>query len=593
MLHLAIDGSKLSTRLATAPTASDKQSDAAESKPNRKRRVRRKKKSSSQKKKDSLIPEIKTSKFPGRSERHVAQDLYVALRCWWSDAGQKHLCRVLLCNWGGQCIYDSAVSSDNFMQVREKILSMIRGKVLIGHGLDYCLYALQIQHPWANLRDGASYLPFMQEKVDPLTVMVVPRSLTDLCGDILERTLPAVGSPQFLCAEAAACMDLYRAVRFEWETETTKLLQQKERQRAVSRIPEQLAIISEDPIDDEQQVGNVPLRPSKAPPLTKVNGAWKHWDAANASVEDYSSQAPTEPTHDEESTKDDLSIKTKTSSDANIWMPQDSASEDGSSTNASWGIWLARREKESSHPIDADDWLNEGDAAVGARHEEPPQDSVSVSDDGSLATTSALWLPRPERGCAHPIDADDWLNEDTVDSRRLKNYEDPLERESEEEKRELPDTDDPWGALSPRRENESTHPIDADDWLREDGSGMPELKERDESCFMHLPSRLLNDSSSEGGSDSEPPVREKSNHYVEGTDWLEPQPEVARRKTLGRRSSWRRQQSDVEEDAAEQSSLPSKFPSFFRRKDSSNLSSSERSSSRLSNSERSSRAPKK
>ena len=404
----------------------------AEKAPGRKRRLRRKK---SKPKGKSLIPPIPVAKNPSKSDRHIAKDLYLALRCWWKDDRKKQLHRVLLANWEGDSVLDHMLEEGNFASVRGKVMNKIEGKVLIGHGLDYCLYSLQIQHPWANLRDGASYLPFMRETVDPLTVMFLPRSLSDLMEEILNRKLPDEPSTYSIQQEAKGCMDLYRTVRYEWENEITKLIQQKERQREVKlepREPVQLSCISEDP---DQRCEDF-IRGKKgngrglAPPLTSR----KKYDDSHDHAEDLSTQAPTEVTHESEdaslSVRDDLSVRSKTSSD-NIWMPQDAALEDGSrGTNGSWGLWLPRPVHESTHPIDADDWLNE-----------------------------------------------EWLSE----SRTLK---------------------------------------------------PEELGHYDEESFGHLPSRLLNDSSSDG-SDCAVPVREESSLFVEGMDWLEPD--------IGTRRSTRRE----------------------------------------------------
>ncbi|KAL7564404.1 hypothetical protein ACA910_002722 [Epithemia clementina (nom. ined.)] len=414
----------------------EQQSEQAKGK---KRRLRRKKNKPNAK---SLIPPIPVAKFPSRGDRHVARDLYVALRCCWKDERRKQLHRVLLANWEGDCIMDHVLDEGNFGSVRSKLMKKIEGKVLIGHGLDYCLYSLQIQHPWANMRDGATYLPFMQETVDPLTVMFLPRSLSDLMEEILDRQLPEEYSSDYMVQEAKGCMDLYRSVRYEWENEITKLIQQKERQREVkleARQPVQLTSISEDAdqYTEDASTAQKVVAGKKAPPITTIKSADDH-------PEDQSTQAPTEFTHEGEdasvSVRDDLSVKTKTS-DQSIWMPPESISEDGSKGTA-----------------------------------------------GSYG----LWLPRPAKESTHPIDADDWLNEEMYSDKRL---------------------------LKPE-----------------------EMYQPDEESFCHLPSRLLNDSSSDD-SDSSIPVREESNHFVEGMDWLQPDLGLRRSTNSRDRITGRRKKS--------------------------------------------------
>jgi len=61
-------------------------------------------------------------------------------------------------------IRDADLKSDQAMEYRtcrNMVLSILRGKVLVGHGLENDLAALQISHPPCDIRDTAHYPPYM------------------------------------------------------------------------------------------------------------------------------------------------------------------------------------------------------------------------------------------------------------------------------------------------------------------------------------------------------------------------------------------------------------------------------------------------
>jgi hypothetical protein len=72
----------------------------------------------------------------------------------------------------------------------------------------------------------------MQERVDPLSVMVGPRSLErDLMPNDLNMNITA--QDDALMQQAVACMMLYQRSRVEWEQDVARWMQQQERQRAI------------------------------------------------------------------------------------------------------------------------------------------------------------------------------------------------------------------------------------------------------------------------------------------------------------------------------------------------------------------------
>jgi hypothetical protein len=113
-------------------------------------------------------------------------------------------------------------------QARAEVGKLIKGKILIGHGLEVDLAALGLSHPWCDVRDTTTYPPFMEEVSDSSSAsMLLPRDLSALAQIILGCDVVGCSIKE----EAAACLDLYKAVRSDWEAGLVNLVQQKEKQR--------------------------------------------------------------------------------------------------------------------------------------------------------------------------------------------------------------------------------------------------------------------------------------------------------------------------------------------------------------------------
>ena len=183
------------------------------------------------------------------------RDLYFCLRCGVVVVGkQGHdsaVGRVTLVNWENQVVFDRFVKVPlqvadyctestgitkkdltspmalTFDQARTQVATLIKGKILIGHGLEVDLSALGLAHPLSDVRDTATYAPYMAEVSDSATGTTVklPRELASLVRSNFDRDV--VGCP---IQEAIACLDLYKLARKEWESELIKMAQLKDRQ---------------------------------------------------------------------------------------------------------------------------------------------------------------------------------------------------------------------------------------------------------------------------------------------------------------------------------------------------------------------------
>merc|ERR1712233_95124 len=107
-------------------------------------------------------------------------------------------------------------------EVQQVVTSILQGKILIGHGLKNDLAVTGIHHPWCDIRDTATYVPFMRTQEsrsaeDQSTLC--PRKLKDLVFEKLGNHIQVMGKAHSPVEDAIAAMDLYKSVRSEWETE--------------------------------------------------------------------------------------------------------------------------------------------------------------------------------------------------------------------------------------------------------------------------------------------------------------------------------------------------------------------------------------
>lgn len=170
------------------------------------------------------------------------QAQYIALDCEMVGIGRKGMkssvAQVTLVGWNGEVIFQefvkqeqevtdyrtfvSGVTKDDletaklsFAECQAQVLSLIEGKVLVGHALKNDLKALQISHPWFMTRDTAKYEPFMHVRFNDGVLW--PRKLKELVQEKLKREIQVSGKPHSAFEDAFAAMDLYRSVRRKWE----------------------------------------------------------------------------------------------------------------------------------------------------------------------------------------------------------------------------------------------------------------------------------------------------------------------------------------------------------------------------------------
>jgi len=175
------------------------------------------------------------------------RDMYFALDCEMVGVGPEGLdsalARLSIINWDKELVLDTYVKvkeevtdyrtfvsgvrrenieSDSAMSLQEVKLAaskILRGKILIGHGLQNDLKVIGINHPWCDIRDTATYNPYMRltsvTKGEPPVLR--PRKLRDLAWETLGSQIQVLGNAHSPIEDATATMDLYKAAREHWE----------------------------------------------------------------------------------------------------------------------------------------------------------------------------------------------------------------------------------------------------------------------------------------------------------------------------------------------------------------------------------------
>eukprot|EP00980_Cylindrotheca_fusiformis_P004009 scaffold880_cov132-Cylindrotheca_fusiformis.AAC.5 len=167
---------------------------------------------------------------------------FVGLDCEMVGVGpggwRSALARVSLVAYNGHCLFDTFVRVEEdvtdyrtrisgvhpsdlkaptaigYNECRQQVMALIKGKILVGHGLKNDLAILSIGHPWYNVRDTSMYQPYM--KLDHFG-RLQPRRLKELASTHLGLTIQENGTPHDSVDDAAAAMALYRKAQCEWD----------------------------------------------------------------------------------------------------------------------------------------------------------------------------------------------------------------------------------------------------------------------------------------------------------------------------------------------------------------------------------------
>jgi len=128
------------------------------------------------------------------------------------------------------------VSLVDIESCRQKVLDILKDKVLVGHALKNDLHVLNITHPWYDTRDTAKYEPFMKVRFDD--GILWPRKLKDLVNEKLKYEIQISGRPHSAYEDAKAALDVYRCAQYKWEkameykiNKTKQIMERKQQQQ--------------------------------------------------------------------------------------------------------------------------------------------------------------------------------------------------------------------------------------------------------------------------------------------------------------------------------------------------------------------------
>jgi hypothetical protein len=271
-------------------------------------------------------------------------------------------------------------------KLQEHLLSK-ENLVLIGHGVERILFDWNISLSWTQQRCTATYPPYMEERRDPLSVLLLPAKLEDLMQRILKRR-----PSENLLHRAAASLDLYKKAQLYWEEDLDRLLTQKEQSKCMKQqsqhqeklrsIPEQrrppeeaLTLPTEIPSNLRVNFPTVPLSdittgtpdsdsvwetsvfPSGASLSTGDHSSWFSGVSQDDSVFD-----SIEPVVLNEQDDCDVGMGPLLPTQLLNDSSDDEGEEDENNDQVQSGVAPYKRE-ESSHPVFGDDWLESEDTS--------------------------------------------------------------------------------------------------------------------------------------------------------------------------------------------------------------------------------------
>jgi len=168
------------------------------------------------------------------------KDSYLSMDCEMVGVGpqgrKSALARVSIVNWDLEVIFDTYVQvmdrvtdyrtpvsgirkkdligGMNFRLCRQRVESILRGKVIIGHGLENDFNALRYIHPPNMIRDTSQYRPLQRLGVE--SGKWQSRKLRDLVKEYLGNHTFQQGEHDSI-HDAKAVMELYHLFYREWE----------------------------------------------------------------------------------------------------------------------------------------------------------------------------------------------------------------------------------------------------------------------------------------------------------------------------------------------------------------------------------------
>lgn len=108
----------------------------------------------------------------------------------------------------------------DFGTARRLVEQLLKGKLLVGHGLVNDLKVFRLTHPWHMIRDSATYQPLMRFNGQP-------RRLKELASAELGLVIQKDGCEHDSIDDARAAMAIFKRHQAGWDYDVRSMLQQR------------------------------------------------------------------------------------------------------------------------------------------------------------------------------------------------------------------------------------------------------------------------------------------------------------------------------------------------------------------------------
>eukprot|EP01127_Copromyxa_protea_P012640 TRINITY_DN3315_c0_g1_i2.p1 TRINITY_DN3315_c0_g1~~TRINITY_DN3315_c0_g1_i2.p1 ORF type:complete len:182 (+),score=50.38 TRINITY_DN3315_c0_g1_i2:467-1012(+) len=103
---------------------------------------------------------------------------------------------------------EDLVGAPSFQTVQKEVADLIRGRIVVGHGLKNDFRAMMLHHPFTHIRDTAKYRPLQRKKGRPHSLKVLTQKVLGIDIQAGEHDSGE---------DARAALLLYKKFKPEWE----------------------------------------------------------------------------------------------------------------------------------------------------------------------------------------------------------------------------------------------------------------------------------------------------------------------------------------------------------------------------------------
>ena len=105
----------------------------------------------------------------------------------------------------------------DFGTAQAQVRNLLKGKILVGHGLIQDFRVLHLNHPWHMIRDSATYQPLLRFNLQP-------RRLKELASTELGMLIQRDGIEHDSIEDARAAMEIYKRHQAGWDYDVRSMM---------------------------------------------------------------------------------------------------------------------------------------------------------------------------------------------------------------------------------------------------------------------------------------------------------------------------------------------------------------------------------